>query len=80
MSIIGTKEWQQLMETIPNEYQESYSRLTRATEVLTSEPDPEVGLTPKEVIWTKKQSEVIPVCIRSAEKVQSSSLIGLCTY
>lgn len=58
MSIISTKEWQQLMETIPNEFQESYSRLTRATEVLTAEPDPEVGLTPKEVIWTKNKAKL----------------------
>jgi polyhydroxyalkanoate synthase len=58
MSIIGSKEWKQLMETIPDEYQESYSRLTRATEVLTIEPEPEVGLTPKEVIWTKNKAKL----------------------
>ncbi|MGM0876336.1 MAG: class III poly(R)-hydroxyalkanoic acid synthase subunit PhaC [Bacillota bacterium] len=46
------------METIPNEFQESYSRLTRATEVLTTEPEPEVGLTPKEVIWTKNKAKL----------------------
>ncbi|MGM7724194.1 class III poly(R)-hydroxyalkanoic acid synthase subunit PhaC [Metabacillus sp. Hm71] len=58
MSIIASKEWQQLMETIPNEFQEPYTRLTRATEVLTSDPEPEVGLTPKEVIWTKNKAKL----------------------
>ncbi|WP_372442155.1 class III poly(R)-hydroxyalkanoic acid synthase subunit PhaC [Metabacillus bambusae] len=46
------------METIPNEFQESYTRLARATEVLTTDPQPEVGLTPKEVIWTKNKAKL----------------------
>ncbi|WP_396653004.1 class III poly(R)-hydroxyalkanoic acid synthase subunit PhaC [Metabacillus arenae] len=46
------------METVPNEFQQSYSRLTRAMEVVTSDPDPEVGLTPKEVIWTKNKAKL----------------------
>ncbi|MBO1512606.1 class III poly(R)-hydroxyalkanoic acid synthase subunit PhaC [Metabacillus sp. BG109] len=58
MSMTDRKEWKQLMETIPNEFQESYTRLARATEVLTTDPQPEVGLTPKEVIWTKNKAKL----------------------
>ena len=35
-----------------------YSRLNRATKVLTKEPDPEVGPSPKEVIWTKNKAKL----------------------
>lgn len=58
MSMTDRKEWKQLMETFPSEFQESYNRLARATEVLTTDPQPEVGLTPKEVIWTKNKAKL----------------------
>ncbi|MDQ0205783.1 class III poly(R)-hydroxyalkanoic acid synthase subunit PhaC [Alkalicoccobacillus murimartini] len=35
---------------------ESYARFKRAVEVITTDPAPEVGPTPKQVIWTKNKS------------------------
>lgn len=58
MSIMNTKEWKQFSETMPDEMQNFYSRLNRATEVLTTDSEPEVGPTPKEVIWTKNKAKL----------------------
>ncbi len=54
----NTKMWTDFTEFIPHEYQQVYKRFKKATEVLTTEPQPEVGLTPKEVIWTKNKAKL----------------------
>lgn len=43
---------------VPDEYQQVFNRVKRATEVLTTEAEPEVGPTPKEVIWTKNKTKL----------------------
>ena len=56
MSNTILKEWGTLPEMMSNDAKDYYSRLNRATKVLTKEPDPEVGPSPKEVIWTKNKA------------------------
>ena len=43
---------------LPKEYQQMLSRVKKATSVLTSDAEPEVGPTPKEVIWTKNKTKL----------------------
>lgn len=43
---------------VPEEYKQVMNRVKRATEVLTTEAEPEVGPTPKEVIWTKNKTKL----------------------
>ena len=58
MSNTILKEWGTLPEMMSNDAKDYYSRLNRATKVLTKEPDPEVGPSPKEVIWTKNKAKL----------------------
>lgn len=57
-----TEEWKEFTEKIPEmmpeEYQQMYTRVKRANQVLTTESEPEVGPTPKEVIWTKNKTKL----------------------
>ncbi|OZI12857.1 class III poly(R)-hydroxyalkanoic acid synthase subunit PhaC [Bacillaceae bacterium SAS-127] len=46
------------VNTLPENIQKSYYRFKRVSEVLTKEPEPQVGLTPKEVIWTKNKAKL----------------------
>ncbi len=59
MSNTILKEWGTLPEMMSNnDAKKYYSRLNKATQVLTKEPKPEVGLSPKEVIWTKNKAKL----------------------
>ncbi|WP_310170229.1 class III poly(R)-hydroxyalkanoic acid synthase subunit PhaC [Neobacillus niacini] len=58
MSILVTKEWEEYAKMVPDEYKQVMNRVKRATEVLTTEAEPEVGPTPKEVIWTKNKTKL----------------------
>jgi polyhydroxyalkanoate synthase len=51
-------EWEKQLDLYPEEYRQAYKRLKRANEVLLREPEPEVGLTPKEVVWTKNKAKL----------------------
>lgn len=53
-----SKDWETLINTMPDNIQKDYKRLKRVTEVLTKEPEPQVGQTPKEVIWTKNKAKL----------------------
>lgn len=53
-----TKEMEAWVNTLPENIQKSYYRFKRVSEVLTKEPEPQVGLTPKEVIWTKNKAKL----------------------
>lgn len=59
---IGTRPYAEQMEkllaTMPKEYKHSARRFKRAVEILTTEPEPEVGLTPKETIWKKNKAKL----------------------
>ena len=53
------REWkEQIADLLPEEYQHFYNRVETATKVLTSDAEPEVGPTPKEVIWTKNKTKL----------------------
>ncbi|MCP8968513.1 class III poly(R)-hydroxyalkanoic acid synthase subunit PhaC [Ectobacillus ponti] len=52
------KEWEKTLNFYPEEYRNAYSRAKKAGEVLWREPDPQVGQTPKEVIWTKNKAKL----------------------
>ncbi|MGO4889067.1 class III poly(R)-hydroxyalkanoic acid synthase subunit PhaC [Anaerobacillus sp. MEB173] len=56
--MIAEKELENIVDLMPDEAKQSYRRFKRAMEVLTTEPEPEVGLTPKEVIWTKNKTKL----------------------
>lgn len=54
----NTKEVESFMDTLPEEVKQGYRRFKRMSEVLTKDPEPEVGLTPKEVIWSKNKAKL----------------------
>ncbi|QOY38681.1 class III poly(R)-hydroxyalkanoic acid synthase subunit PhaC [Anaerobacillus isosaccharinicus] len=56
--MIAEKELENMLDLLPEETKRSYQRFKRTMEVLTTEPEPEVGLTPKEVIWTKNKTKL----------------------
>jgi len=45
-------------QIFPEEFEKQYRRVKRVTEILTTEPEPQVGQTPKEVIWTKNKAKL----------------------
>lgn len=53
-----TKELESWLNMMPEETQKSYRRFKRVSDVLTREPEPQVGQTPKEVIWTKNKAKL----------------------
>jgi polyhydroxyalkanoate synthase len=52
------QEWEKQLEYFPEEYRQAYKRLKRAGDILWREPEPQVGLTPKEVVWTKNKAKL----------------------
>lgn len=58
ISTFLTEEWKEFSELMPEEYQQMVNRVTKATKVLTTEAEPEVAPTPKEVIWTKNKAKL----------------------
>lgn len=56
MTTIDTKPFEQWMESIPTD--RNLKKVKRFTEVLVTDPDPKVGQTPKEVIWTKNKAKL----------------------
>ncbi|RLL46590.1 class III poly(R)-hydroxyalkanoic acid synthase subunit PhaC [Oceanobacillus piezotolerans] len=53
-----TESMETLLDGMPEEYKKSYKRYQRALNILTKEPEPQVGQTPKEVIWTKNKAKL----------------------
>ncbi|MFC0045700.1 class III poly(R)-hydroxyalkanoic acid synthase subunit PhaC [Metabacillus iocasae] len=51
-------EWEKYIKSMPSEYKSQVNRFKRAFEIVATEPEPEVGLTPKEVIWKKNKSKL----------------------
>ncbi|MCM3724792.1 class III poly(R)-hydroxyalkanoic acid synthase subunit PhaC [Neobacillus cucumis] len=58
MSVLAEKDWDMFLEAFPEEYGKQVKRVIKATQVLTVDPKPEVGPTPKEVIWTKNKTKL----------------------
>lgn len=52
------KEIENMIELAPKGISTNYKRMKRTLNVLLNEPEPEVGLTPKEVIWTKNKTKL----------------------
>lgn len=46
------------IRAIPRRVPKSIPPSERASEILLREPEPQVGLTPKEVIWTKNKTKL----------------------
>lgn len=56
--LILDKQLEDMIDVMPDEAKQSYRRFKRTLEVLTKDPEPEVGLTPKEVIWTRNKAKL----------------------
>lgn len=54
----SAQEMEKWMDSMPDDFKKNYNRFKRVTEVLTKDPEPQVGLTPKEVIWTKNKAKL----------------------
>ena len=54
----ASKYFDTMMDAMPNDYAKEYKRFKRVVDVLTKEPEPKVGQTPKEVIWTKNKAKL----------------------
>jgi polyhydroxyalkanoate synthase subunit PhaC len=52
---IDLESW---VKTIPEPLQKNYERFKKVSEVLTKNPEPKVGQSPKEVIWTKNKAKL----------------------
>jgi polyhydroxyalkanoate synthase subunit PhaC len=48
----------ELIEFTPQQYKEMYQRTIRANQVLTTDAEPEVAPTPKELIWTRNKTKL----------------------
>lgn len=58
MIYTNMQEVNQWMESMPSEIKHEYNRFKRISEILTTDPEPEVGQTPKEIIWTKNKAKL----------------------
>lgn len=58
MVFASTQDLENVVELFPEDLQNEYKKFKRAVEVLTKEPEPLVGQTPKEVIWTKNKAKL----------------------
>ena len=54
----SVREWDKWVDGMPEEFKSGYERFKRVSDVLTTEPEPKVGQTPKEVIWTKNKAKL----------------------
>ena len=54
----NAKEMDSFIDSLPEDVKKGYNRFKRVTEVMTKDPDPQVGLTPKEVIWSKNKAKL----------------------
>jgi polyhydroxyalkanoate synthase subunit PhaC len=48
----------ELIEFTPQQYKEMFQRAVRASQVLTTDAEPEVGPTPKELVWTRNKTKL----------------------
>lgn len=58
MMYAAMKDVEDWIDKMPDEYKSGYNRMKRFSEVLTTEAEPLVGQTPKEVVWTKNKSKL----------------------
>ncbi len=53
-----SKELDSLVSLLPEAAQKEFNRFKKVSDVLTRHPEPKVGQTPKEVIWTKNKAKL----------------------
>lgn len=70
------QEWEDIFGELPEEIKTQVQRVKRFNEVLTTEPDPIVYQTPKEVIWTKNKSTLY----RFAPNVEKTQRVPLLMF
>jgi len=58
MVLSGTKELESWINLLPEDIQKNYSRFKKVSDVLTRNPEPKVGQTPRELIWTKNKAKL----------------------
>ncbi len=58
MNYSSSEALENWIEAMPEDMKQGYRRLNRMTEVLTTEAEPKVGQTPKEVIWKKNKAKL----------------------
>ncbi len=58
MVFATSQDLESMIDVLPEDMQKDYRKFKRAVEVLTKEPEPLVGQTPKEVIWTKNKAKL----------------------
>lgn len=58
MSVTMTKDWEKYTTLYPKEFQQTLNRVYRATQVLTTDAEPEVAPTPKEIVWTRNKTKL----------------------
>ncbi|MEH7253660.1 class III poly(R)-hydroxyalkanoic acid synthase subunit PhaC [Neobacillus niacini] len=56
--MLTTNDWEKQAQFYPEEYQQFLKRIKRASEVLTSDAEPKVAPTPKEVVWTRNKTKL----------------------
>src|SRR6059058_2293152 len=67
------KELEAWFNSMPEPVQKNYNRFKKVTDVLTRQPEPQVGQSPKEVIWTKNKAKLY----RYVSPVEKTSKIPL---
>lgn len=55
---MGTQQLDDWISQLQSDPMKSFNRFKRITDVMTKEPEPQVGQTPKEVIWTKNKTKL----------------------
>lgn len=56
MISVDTKPFEEWMDSLPKD--RNFEKMKRLNEVLFTDPEPQVGQTPKEVIWTKNKAKL----------------------
>ncbi|MDQ1000068.1 polyhydroxyalkanoate synthase [Neobacillus niacini] len=58
----------ELIEFTPQQYKEVFQRTVRASQVLTTDAEPEVAPTPKELVWTRNKTKLYRYISESPKK------------
>lgn len=58
MAFATSKDWETWVDSMPENVQSSYRRFKQVSKILTKDPEPIVGQTPKKVIWTKNKAKL----------------------
>ena len=65
-------DWEDILGPIPDEIKQSLERARRFQEVVTTDSEPLVYQTPKEVIWTKNKAKLYRFASHLEKNTKSS--------